>query len=621
MTPHFTNFFFSTSLSDIASTTVGQAFAISGNKSDCKIYVTSYSEITESYSIHGLKIVNGTITSSATNQSSEYTKLTWGENIAISISPFSRDNIIIDSPIINPKEFSFNWGSTAKPMTSFMNMPEEVTNLKTISSSFLRFGGQVYSLLPNMDDTYSNLSIKIMDATKGLKALTSVADDLNLFNTSDISTYVTSAATSNKGNIYINVLVSGIGVCKYEIEGTDDDGNTGATDFKLEKIWSFTGVEGNSPANIGGADIQQGAAHNGTFYINDSGRKLIYLHTKDGLLGTIPGGEGWGIATDDAGNIIVRDDKLTGVEHKLLIYPSGITFEDIAPLELDITLNEGGQTNFISASGNVLGNKGGYLYFFSNSQTVVNIVQIKNGEVSSVKTSGTTSVAGSTAGYVIPIRNNSVNWLYQVRADGIYDYNGSDKGVLMGATTNQNPPNANTTLGGEYFTLSHRNILIYNSGKHYLGGFTIKNLTDNKVITSVAPIGTKGYADSDGNKSTANWTFAEKIDAGSYYIYQFCPANGIAVYRFYDANYTPTNIQEPANVNSGVNVLIYPSPASNMLNFKPSEIINNVTVYSISGTILKQVKGYDLKSINIENLDKGYYLIKMNNTTTQFIKN
>ena len=137
----------------------------------------------------------------------------------------------------------------------------------------------------------------------------------------------------------------------------------------------------------------------------------------------------------------------------------------------------------------------------------------------------------------------------------------------------------------------------------------------------MAPIGTKGYADSDGNKSTANWTFAEKIDAGSYYIYQFCPANGIAVYRFYDANYTPTNIQEPANVNSGVNVLIYPSPASNMLNFKSSEIINNVTVYSISGTILKQVKGYDLKSINIENLDKGYYLIKMNNTTTQFIKN
>ena len=75
-----------------------------------------------------------------------------------------------------------------------------------------------------------------------------------------------------------------------------------------------------------------------------------------------------------------------------------------------------------------------------------------------------------------------------VRNNGIDEYNGADEGVVLSGSSTR-PPARNSTCGAEYFTLSSHNILVYNSGTNYTGGFTVKDLTDNKYIETVNPIG------------------------------------------------------------------------------------------------------------------------------------
>tara|TARA_B100000768_G_scaffold181620_1_gene205420 strand:- start:899 stop:2029 length:1131 start_codon:yes stop_codon:yes gene_type:complete len=69
----------------------------------------------------------------------------------------------------------------------------------------------------------------------------------------------------------------------------------------------------------------------------------------------------------------------------------------------------------------------------------------------------------------------------------------------------------------------------------------------------------------------------------------------------------------PTTVNSDVinNVLIYPNPASKILNIKSKYLINPISIYDISGKLVLQSIG-DSKELNIDisNLHSGLYFIK-----------
>jgi hypothetical protein len=97
---------------------------------------------------------------------------------------------------------------------------------------------------------------------------------------------------------------------------------------------------------------------------------------------------------------------------------------------LDVEVPLSGQTNFISASGDVLGKRGN-IYLFPNGKTAINIITMAVGEVVSTKAYEDLSLTGSTAGYVIPLNNNTENWIYQVRSSGYYIYSGGLNNALL----------------------------------------------------------------------------------------------------------------------------------------------------------------------------------------------
>ena len=392
-------------------------------------------------------------------------------------------------------------------------------------------------------------------------------------------------------------------------------------EFALETIWEKSTTLGNAPENIDGTDAQQGSAHNGLFYVNNCVEKKLHIFGDEAqYLGSVAGGSGWGCDCDDAGNIVIRNDKDSGTDHKFIIYPAGATVDNPGtPVEVDVTLPLTGQTNFISASGNVLSKEGGYIYLFPNKQTAVCVITMVEGKATLVTSHTGLAITGSTAGYVIPMENNPGKWIYQVRADGYYLYNNGANTPYMSGSTSTTQPARNSSVGGEYLKLSGHEIFMHSSGANYKGGFTVRDMTEGNVIANIEPIGTLGYVDG-GNYSVANWVRAEKIDDNSCYIYQYCPANGMAVYKLYNKNATSgikdVQTAEKATLN------VYPNPAVNDVTITTTEDITNVYLFNLAGAQLdvNAVINDNVANLNVEHLPAGIYILKVNNQSTKIIK-
>lgn len=571
------------------------SFCVSGSGDDLRVYYTTATGIS------GIALKKGSLP--------VRNLVSLPENAILTISPYSRDHVVVDTRAALPVEYAFNWEADGEAMKQFMSMPAGKLWEGMAGFTPFRYGSNLYLFAAGSESGPFGL----YNVTSGLQSVEAVPDGIDGFENA-LTGFAGGFAWVEKGYIYLMAVAEGQGLLRCVFKGEEPEGNTGEVDFRFEKVWSFTDREGNAPEHIDGTNAQQGGAYKGYFYINDCSDKLIYVYGKVGLVGTLPGGAGWGTACDDAGNIIVRNDKQTALEHSVLIYPSGtMPGSGVEPLEVSFETLDIGQTNFISASGDVLG-EGGYVYMFPNGQTVVNIIEFRNGEFVQTHRSGELSIQSSTAGYVVPIKNNKEHWLYMVRNNGIYEYNGADEGVVLSGSSTR-PPSRNSTCGAEYFTLSSHNILVYNSGTNYTGGFTVKDQTDNKYIETVNPIGDKGYT-AGGNYSVSNWIFAEKIDAGSYYLYQYCPANGIAVYRLWDANYVPESSVGELAVAAGQRV--YPNPAADKVNLAvPS---STVTVYTLAGVPVLQLTGERISSVQVGELSPGMYLMTTDSGTVRFLK-
>lgn len=616
--------FYSQSPSDMpfevgSSIEVGKSFAVSGKSNDLYIYAMAMVDGVENYQFIGTKLLNGTATTTTyAADGANYSVAKWGNDAEIMVTPFSRNNIMIDSKSIAPVQYSFNWDKKGEPLMWHSQWKEGALCNEAEGHSFLRLANKVYAYSANYGESVDGLDVKMYDVSDGIGEPKAVSSSMSYPTVGD-NTY-TGIEYAQDGTISLYTFSDLNGFNKYEIKGSYVEPSENA-EFVLETVWENSRNNNNAPEHIDGTNAQQGAAYKGTFYVNDCVDEKLYIFNNTGCLGSIPGGSGWGTACDDAGNIIVRDDKEKTGTHKYIIYPSGSSVENPGtPIELEVTIPLEGQTNFISASGDVLGN-GGYIYMFPNQKDQVNIIALEHGQVTEITQSDKLSLTGSTAGYVIPIDNNSENWIYNVRASGLYCYQGGSNIPMLTGRGSTTAPSRNTTGGGDYFTLSGHEILVHPSGANYRGGFTIRDWEDNSIITTVDPIGDLGYV-TGGNYSTFNWIFAEPINDYSYYIYLYCPANGMATYRFYDKY--AAGIEGVISDITSDSLRVYPSPVVDEMTIELTEAINTIAIYNLSGSIV--IPDYSVidgnrAQVDVSSLSAGLYIVKINNNIVgKFIK-
>ena len=328
----------------------------------------------------------------------------------------------------------------------------------------------------------------------------------------------------------------------------------------VDTIFSYTREKGNLPVNFpsGLADdaspyksAQQAAiSKDGLFYANNYTTSTLVILKPNGTISEAPGTSSHGICFDTAGNLIQRNDGIPKNPCSILIYPGGDI--NATPVNVEFELDEEGQTNFISAIGDVMSEEGGYVYHYQNGRSYVSLVKIANGEFQGTETTDAVSFAGSTAGVIYPIDNDPYHFVYQVRNQGYNLFNGSDKGKYITGSLNTTPPNSNSSVGGAYFMLDGHEMFLYTSGSNYNGGFTIADMSANAAaVATIPPMGSGGYS---ANPSVGSFFSVVPVDRQCVTVYEYTMGNGYAAYKVHTSDYSGidsvTTNQQPTTDNN-----------------------------------------------------------------------
>lgn len=382
-------------------------------------------------------------------------------------------------------------------------------------------------------------------------------------------------------------------------------------------LWTRSMTEGNLPVNYPDAQGatyktgQQPAIIDGKFYVNDYGTKSLVVLDRDCEAATIlpqsdtelGGSPIHGITTDDAGNIVMRyETSLSDTPSKVRVFKYGTTTNPV-DIEFTIAPANGGQQNFVFASGDLLSEEGGYLYFLPNTVSVLSIVHIVNGKAVEVLTRNV-SLQGSTASVIIPIDNNPDNFIYMVRNKGFYRWDKADQGLLLGGTS-ATAPSRNTSLGGAYMVIDGHEILVYPAGANYNGGFCLLDITaGGKVLDTFKPLGTGGY-----NKNISTGTFMKpvKVSENVYHLHTYTMGNGYGVYEIKLKGADSVESIED-NAAEKLNVMV----GDGVVRVSADGALGTVSIYSVTGAEVKRVSSADdTVEISTSSLPKGIYIINV----------
>ena len=321
------------------------------------------------------------------------------------------------------------------------------------------------------------------------------------------------------------------------------------------------------PTTLGGdyTQAQQAAWIDGLFYVADYNKdKVICVDTAGVVTDPNIPSLNHGICRDDAANLILHTSADVNVPTQLTVYKP----EDTTAYVIDIKLNNNGQTNFPTASGDIFSDAGGYVYFFPNKQKFVEVVKIAGGKYVST-TSCAVSLEGTTAGYVIPIDNDPNHFIYQVRSSGYHLYKNADKGAYMTSPNGTTAPSRNNTVGGALFELGGHDMFVHMSGAHYKGGWTLRDMTSAELVPmyTQAQLGNGGY---NANASVGAFFHWERVDSVTVNLYEYCLGHGVAGWeistvphrvRLKDMTVDPTEVTIAVGDTATITALLTPANA------------------------------------------------------------
>lgn len=327
--------------------------------------------------------------------------------------------------------------------------------------------------------------------------------------------------------------------------------------YVTEKF-SYTHAEGTLPAHFPtGKSAKQGLYRDGIFYANDNLAGCVFACDTLGQVVTteLPASLQSGFCRDDAGNLIMDNSPSPNVPSRLLIYTS----TDVTADTLTFQLTQPGKISYLSASGNVSSQEGGYIWLYAKGNATVHILHVVNSRLDSLFTSGVLSVSAPTVGYVLPFGNNPSCFFYQANYNGFYRYQDKDRGPWFTESMGSSAPARNHAVGGAVFELDGHRMLIHSSGTDYCGGWTLRDMSAGKcVLFSRAPLAS--YVSSreamTANPGYGSFFTVIPIDDNTVDVYEYTLGAGIGGWRISTQEPNPISALETSAATSHAKKII-----------------------------------------------------------------
>lgn len=211
---------------------VGETFAVAGSTEYMKVYTTAVTTgSSKQIRIVGLEFLAATnyiadkymgSADAAHNGAATYTEAQWGAHSKFTVSPSgSGDHFIIDSDIMQPTEYQFDWEAADRfPLVKKGALAATETPAIAQGNAFIRFAGHSFMATPVCNADATSVGVALYDVTEGLDNAVKISEKY---------------PENGLGATAAGVMLAGVAADGYDIELTVLAQNQGVARYKTEQ--------------------------------------------------------------------------------------------------------------------------------------------------------------------------------------------------------------------------------------------------------------------------------------------------------------------------------------------------------------------------------------------------
>ena len=223
---------------------VGETFAVSGSRWKCKVYTPSVTTgSSKAIRIVGLSYEEGinSIGYKYMIGATAYTEALWGKKITFTLSPTGSDHFYLDSELVLPTEYQFDWNLADRSDLVNKRVYEEKSGyqLPTVASgnTFFRFAKHVFMAAPVCNADSTAVGVTLFDVTDGIDKALKISEKLpeaGLGNQK--ASYMAASAKVNGYDIDLIILAQNQGVARYKSLAPAAKANIYASELRFTKV-------------------------------------------------------------------------------------------------------------------------------------------------------------------------------------------------------------------------------------------------------------------------------------------------------------------------------------------------------------------------------------------------
>ncbi|MDR2125913.1 MAG: gliding motility-associated C-terminal domain-containing protein [Prevotellaceae bacterium] len=231
--------------------TVGETFTASGPRWNVRVYTTSVTtSASKQIRVIGLEYLDTVYPVQGLGykymmDATNYTEALWGTHPIFTISPSGdRDHIYLDSDILLPSEYQFDWSKPDRdPLTLkgvFTEQSGYTINNSARGSIYFRHAQHTYFAAPVCETSTANVGFVLFDVTSGLDNAVKISEKYpNPGLGATAATYMTAGAKVDNYDIEIIILAKNQGIARYRTTPLPVKANIYASELSITADQKF----------------------------------------------------------------------------------------------------------------------------------------------------------------------------------------------------------------------------------------------------------------------------------------------------------------------------------------------------------------------------------------------